>query len=90
MPTGVVVAASILLAGTAVAVQASRQAAVSEQRSGEIVGALLHNVYRSFDYRQESAIYDTPARSIDGDFLTQAYLETHRTLELRNQGGALV
>jgi hypothetical protein len=90
VPTGVVVAASILLAAAAVAVVASRQAAVSEQRSGEIVGALLHNVYRSFDYRKESAIYDTLARSIDGDFLTQAYLETHRTLELRNQGGARV
>ncbi len=90
VPIRVVVAACILFAGAAVAGQASRQAAVSEQRSGEIVGALLHNVYRSFDERQESAVYDTLARSIAGDFLTQAYLETHRTLELRNQGGARV
>jgi hypothetical protein len=90
VPRSVVVAAGVLLAGVAVAARASRQAAVSDQRAGEIVGALLHNVYRSFDYREETAVYDTLARSISGDFLTRAYLETHRTLELRNQGGARV
>ena len=49
---------------------------------------LLENVYRSFDYREESVIYDALARSAAGDLLTDIYLETRRSLELENQGGA--
>ncbi len=69
---------------------ARRAADVDEARSARIVGTLLHNVYRAFDYREEGVVYDALARSISGDLLTQAYLETKRSLELRNQGGARV
>jgi hypothetical protein len=48
----------------------------------------LENVYRSFDYRDESVIYDSLERSVTGDLLTDTYLETRRSLELENQGGA--
>jgi hypothetical protein len=54
----------------------------------KIVIDLLRNVYQAFDYRDESAIYDTLERSVDGDLLTDIYLETRRSLELSNQGGA--
>ncbi len=54
----------------------------------KIVIDLLRNVYQAFDYRDESAIYDTLERSVDGDLLTDIYLETRRSLELANQGGA--
>ena len=54
----------------------------------KIVIDLLRNVYQAFDYRDESAIYDTLERSVDGDLLTEIYLETRRSLELANQGGA--
>ena len=54
----------------------------------EIVFGLLENVYRSFDYRDENAIYDALERSASGDLLTDIYLETRRSLELANQGGA--
>ena len=57
-----------------VSLYGSRAAEMDDARSGEIVGGLLHNVYRSFDYRQESVIYDALARSVAGDLLTQAYL----------------
>ena len=90
LPIAQVVVAGILLGGGAICWAIDQRATVSADQSSEIVGALLHNVYRSFDYRQESAVYDALARSIAGDFLTTAYLETHRTLELRNQGGARV
>ena len=63
---------------------------VSEADSQEIVGALLGNIYRAFDYRDESRIYDVLARSAEGDLLTDIYLETRRSLELANQGGARV
>ena len=53
-----------------------------------MVTDLLRNVYQAFDYREESAIYDTLERSVAGNLLTEIYLETQRSLELTNQGGA--
>ena len=67
---------------------ASLSARVSDERAREIVGDLLHNVYRAFDFRGEEAIYDVLAQSADGELLTQLFLETRRGLELANQGGA--
>ncbi len=58
--------------------------AVTEQ----VVGDLLRNIYQAFDYREETDIYDTLERSVSGDLLTDIYLETRRSLELANQGGA--
>ncbi len=60
----------------------------SAEAASEVVGGLLHNVYRAFDFRQEARIYDTLERSIEGDLLTDIYLQTRRGLELANQGGA--
>ena len=57
-------------------------------RGRELVRALLHNVYRAFDFRDESRIYDVLARSAEGDLLEQIFLETRRGLELQSQGGA--
>jgi hypothetical protein len=76
-----------LLAGVAAFV-ASERSRLSEERAGELVGALLHNVYRSFDFREEERIYDTLSRSVAGDLLEQIYLETRQGLELQSQGGA--
>jgi hypothetical protein len=53
-----------------------------------LVGGLLHNVYRAFDFRDESRIYDVLALSAHGDLLEQLFLETRRGLELQSQGGA--
>jgi hypothetical protein len=61
---------------------------LSDDKAGEVVEGLLHNVYRAFDYREEEQIYDTLDRSVTGDLLAQIYLETRRGLELANQGGA--
>ncbi|MHC4947413.1 MAG: hypothetical protein ACYTG1_04020, partial [Planctomycetota bacterium] len=55
-----------------------------------IAAALLRNVYRAFDHRDEGDIYDVLAHSTDGELLTDVYLETKRALELRSQGGARV
>ncbi len=59
-----------------------------QARAEAITGDLLHNVYRAFDFREESDIYDMLARSVAGDLLTDIYLETKRSLVLANQGGA--
>jgi len=67
---------------------ATRSVIVDTDRATQIASALLHNVYRAFDYRDEEMIYDTLEHSITGDLLTETYLETRRGLELASQGGA--
>ena len=52
-----------------------------------VLRALLYNVYRAFDYREENLIYDRLARSISGDLLSKVYLETRASMEVKNQGG---
>ena len=63
-------------------------ATLTEEEVGSVCGDLLRNVYRAFDFREESDIYDVLARSTSGELLTDVYLETRRALELENQGGA--
>ena len=67
-----------------------RQVDMNDERLRQLVGGLLHNVYRAFDYRGEEVIYDVLERSVSGELLTEIYLETQRGLELENQGGARV
>jgi hypothetical protein len=62
--------------------------ALSEEQAASVCGDLLRNVYRAFDFRAESDIYDVLARSTAGELLTDVYLETRQALELENQGGA--
>jgi hypothetical protein len=68
----------------------SRDAVDSDERASQVMSGLLHNIYRAFDFRDEERIYDTLARSVTGDLLTETYLEARRGLELVNQGGARV
>jgi hypothetical protein len=82
-----VLIASVLSAWSA---QTWREVQLNPVRLQALVGDLLHNVYRSFDYRGEEAVYDVLARSVTGDLLADVYLETRKGLELANQGGAKV
>jgi hypothetical protein len=84
---GVVVAAWMALAGC---FWMGRDAHDSDERMSEVMSGLLHNIYRAFDYRDEERIYDTLARSVDGDLVTAIYLEVRSGLELASQGGARV
>ena len=79
-------AALIAVAGGTVAL--SQSAGITDERAGTIVTALLHNVYRSFDYRDEDTIYETLDQSVDGDLLAEIYIETQKRLQLASQGGA--
>ncbi len=60
----------------------------SAERTAIILDGLLTNVYRSFDVRDESDVYDRLAVSVTGPQLTQIYLENRQSLELENRGGA--
>ena len=60
----------------------------SEEKTGTILQSLLTNVYRSFDVRNESVVYDRLERSVTGEKLTEIYLENRKSLEFENRGGA--
>jgi len=53
----------------------------------QLVQGLLHNVYRAFDHHDENLIYRRLGQSISGDLLSDVYLETRKSMELKNQGG---
>lgn len=59
-----------------------------EEQASAVVDHLLTNIYRAFDYRQESTIYDQLAISVTGEQLNAIYLDQRRALELENRGGA--
>jgi len=62
--------------------------APARTEAAEIVDGLLTNIYRSFELRDEEAIYDRLEVSFSGDQLTEIYLESRRALKLENRGGA--
>jgi len=68
----------------------SQTKTISEQDVQEILSGLLRNIYHAFDFKDEGSSYDVLAKSVSGDLLTQIYLETRRSLELKKQGGARV
>jgi len=82
------VPAVLLLLAVGGAYVATSSTLVNNERAEEIVSALLYNVYRAFDFRDEETIYDALEHSVTGELLTQTYLETRRGLELASQGGA--
>jgi hypothetical protein len=53
----------------------------------ELIGQLLRNTYRAFDFREEGVIYDKLALCNDNDLLQQIYLQTRRSMAIENQGG---
>ncbi len=55
----------------------------------QIFTSLHRNVYRAFDYKDESDIYDVLAQTVDGPLLDQVYNEVYQSLILRDQGGAV-
>jgi hypothetical protein len=84
------VTAAVALLAIVLLVTSSRVVglSVSDSEAEQVVSDLLRNVYRAFDYRQEGQIYDMLGQSVAGELLTDIYLETRRSLELENQGGA--
>jgi hypothetical protein len=81
-------AATLFISASGAAWQFGASNEPDPARAEAIVGDLLHNVYRAFDYREEGDIYDVLAQSVSGELLTDIYLETKRGLVLANQGGA--
>ena len=88
LPRRDVVTAGITAAASVFALYVGIGAGTNAAKSKEILNALLYNVYRSFDFRDEGTVYDMLARSVDGELLETIYLETRKALVLESQGGA--
>ena len=66
-------------------VQASQ---ISEDDGKAILHSLLKNIYRAFDFREESDVYDKLAISVHGDLLTDIYLQHRKSFAVQQAGGA--
>ena len=64
--------------------------APSGEEAAPTIHALLYNVYRALDFRDEEVVFDRLAQSLAGDVLERVYLEMRKGLRLENQGGARV
>ena len=67
----------------------SNAVGVREDDASDIFQQLHRNMFRAFDYHNESEIYDALARSVDGDLLQTLYLEIIDSLKVSEQGGAV-
>jgi hypothetical protein len=61
---------------------------LSEEQAGDLLQALLKNVYRAFDFRAEAVVYDKLALSVDGDLLADIYLQNRKSFAVQKAGGA--
>jgi hypothetical protein len=61
---------------------------LDEQQASAILDGLLQNVYRAFDFREESDVYDKLAISVQGDLLTDIYLQNRKSFAIQKAGGA--
>ena len=61
---------------------------LDDERAAELLQALLKNVYRAFDFREEEDVYDKLALSVSGDLLTDIYLQHRQSMVVQKAGGA--
>ncbi|MGB3096039.1 MAG: hypothetical protein WBB46_04815 [Candidatus Deferrimicrobiaceae bacterium] len=62
---------------------------VTNEEGKTILHAILKNVYRAFDFREEGDVYDKLAVSVDGDLLADLYLQNRTSFRVRQAGGAV-
>ncbi|MEM6916406.1 MAG: hypothetical protein AAF491_07545, partial [Verrucomicrobiota bacterium] len=65
------------------------RAELTSKEAKAVFETLLRNVYDSFQFREESALYDALATSIHGDLLSEVYVEIQQGLVMQEQGGAV-
>ena len=61
----------------------------SEMESKRILQGLMLNTYRAFMLDNDEEIYDVLARSVEGEFLSQVYLQNREALRIDATEGAL-
>ena len=61
---------------------------LNDEESRLLLGTLLKNVYRAFDFREEEDVYDKLALSVSGDLLADVYLQNRKSFAVQKAGGA--
>jgi DNA-binding protein Fis len=61
---------------------------LDDEQARQLLQALLKNVYRAFDFRDENDVYDKLALSVEGDLLTDIYLQNRKSFAVQKAGGA--
>jgi hypothetical protein len=83
-----ILGAMVLFPFGQVRVGAARASQISEDDGKAILNSLLKNIYRAFDFREESDVYDKLAISVDGDLLADIYLQHRKSFAVQQAGGA--
>ncbi len=76
------------VANVAIALPDSFGSNVDAGEAKRILGSVLPNVYRAFEFPGEEAAYDRLAISVTGETLTDIYLEHRNAVETEERGGA--
>lgn len=63
-------------------------ATVSEDRARVLLQGLVRNIYRAFDFRDESDVYDKLALSVCEELIETIYLQNRQALEIERAGGS--
>ncbi len=61
----------------------------SNEDATQVFAQLHKNMFRAFDYQDESDVYDALSKSVDGELLRQLYLDINQSLKVKEQGGAI-
>ncbi len=61
---------------------------LQDEQAQVLLQALLKNVYRAFDFREEQDVYDKLALSVSGDLLADIYLQNRKSFAVQKAGGA--
>ena len=61
---------------------------IEDEQAVQVFTQLHKNMFRAFDYNQETDVYDALANSVDGELLRRLYLDVNRSLQIKEQGGA--
>ncbi len=62
----------------------------NEEKTSQILHGLLLNIYRSFSYSSEDAVYDRMSKSVSGDLLTAVYLQNRNAMRIEEEDQAKV
>ena len=68
---------------------ASQPNITQKKQAVKLFKNLHQNIYRAFDYKNESDIYDTLAKSVSGPILDTIYQDIYQSLILQEHGGAI-
>ena len=76
------------LGNLVLALPLSAGSGTSTSQAKRILAGVLPNIYRAFEFHEESAAFDRLALSVTGETLTEIYLDHRRVLEMEERGGA--